>query len=550
MKSDMDENLLAFPINIGATLKHLRQDMKDDWFYDAVRYEDLLSNGKNLHEILSQNLEINHGEYKSGRKAIYDVPKRALGLRYTLELDFYDRFLYQAICSYLIPYFDPLISNRVFSHRYNKYGKEKYLFKHRIELWNTFECISHLALVDDKTLLVTDLLNYFEQISIDAIENAFVGMISEIKATGAEKNNIRSAVSTLRVLLEKWCYSERHGLPQNRDASSFIANVVLDTVDKSMADKGYDYFRYVDDIRIICSDEYEAKRALNDLIFEIRKLGLNINSKKTVILDKNSENIQEFFPSSDDTITLIDTMWRSKSRKVISRSIPILFDFLQKQIEEGETQSRPFRYCINRFKTLISSNLFDSKSILASEIADTLIQEFDRQPVSADQFCKLLMDLDLSDAQNQSIANFIVNRNVAIHGWQNYHLILLMAYKKFNSTDLVEHCKTLVRHNFESAEVPACFIYLASIGLESEVENFIEDFKETWPYQHQRYFLIALQNTPKKKLAPMFGKVGYRLRGTVARLHENKNFKGDTVYLKDFSTTLIDEIYDEISQYE
>ncbi|MCH8531611.1 MAG: RNA-directed DNA polymerase [Saccharospirillum sp.] len=550
MKRDLDENLLAFPINIGATLKHLRQDMKDDWFYDSVRYEDLLSSGKNLHEILSQNLEINHGEYKAGHKAIYDVPKRALGLRYTLELDFYDRFLYQAICSYLIPYFDPLLSNRVFSHRYNKYGKEKYLFKHRIELWNTFENISHLALVDDKTLLVTDLLNYFEQISIDAIENAFVGMISEIEATGADKNKIRSAVSTLRVLLEKWCYSERHGLPQNRDASSFIANVVLDAVDKSMVDKGYDYFRYVDDIRIICSDEYQAKRALNDLIFEIRKFGLNINSKKTVILDKDSENIQEFFPSSDDTMTLIDTMWRSKSRKVIARSIPVLFDFLKKQIDEGETQSRPFRYCINRFKTLISSNLFDSKSILASEIADTLIREFSRQPVSTDQFCKLLMDLDLSNAQNQSIANFIMNRDVAIHGWQNYHLILLMAHKKFKATDLVEHCKTLVRQSVLSPEVPACFIYLASIGLESAVEDFIEDFKETWPYQHQRYFLIALQNTPKEKLQPMFGKVGYRLRGTAARLQKSKIFKGDTVYLRDFNTTLIDEIYDEISPYE
>lgn len=550
MKSDMDENLLAFPINVGATLKHLRQDMRDDWFYDAVRYEDLLSNGKNLHEILSKNLEINHGEYKSGQKAIYDVPKRALGLRYTLELDFYDRFLYQAICSYLIPYFDPLLSNRVFSHRYNKYGKEKYLFKHRIELWNTFESISHLALVDDKTLLVTDLLNYFEQISIDAIEKSFVEMISEIEATGGEKNNIRSAVSTMRVLLEKWCYSERHGLPQNRDASSFIANVVLDTVDKSMTDKGYDYFRYVDDIRIICSDEYEAKRALNDLISEIRKLGLNINSKKTVILDKNSDNILEFFPSSDDTMTLIDTMWRSKSRKVIARSIPILFKFLQKQIDEGETQSRPFRYCINRFKTLISSNLFDSKSILACEIADTLIQEFGRQPVSADQFCKLLMDLDLSDAQNESIVNFIVNKDVAIHGWQNYHLILLMAYKKYNAINLVAHCKNLVKHNVMGPEVPACFIYLASIGLESAVEDFIEDFKENWPYQHQRYFLIALQNTPKEKLAPMFGKVGYRLRGTVSRLQGNKSFKGDTVYLRDFNTTLIDEIYDELSPYE
>lgn len=550
MIRNQDDNLLAFPINIGATLKHLRQDMRDDWFYDAVGYEDLLSNGKNLHEIISKNLEINHGEYKSGHKAIYDVPKRALGLRYTLELDFYDRFLYQAICSYLIPYFDPLLSNRVFSHRYNKYGKEKYLFKHRIELWNSFENISHLALVDDKTLLVTDLLNYFEQISIDAIENAFIKMMSKIHASGSDKNKIRSAVNTLRVLLEKWCYSDRHGLPQNRDASSFIANIVLDAVDKNMVEKGYEYFRYVDDIRIICSDEYQAKRALNDLIFELRKLGLNINSKKTVILNKSSENIQDFFPSSDDTMTLIDSMWRSKSRKVITRSIPVLFDFLQKQLNDGETQSRPFRYCINRFKTLISSNLFDSKSVLASEIANALIREFDKQPVSTDQFCKLLMDLDLSSTQYESIANFVMNKDIAIHGWQNYHIILLLAYKRFESSNLVEHCKSLIRKNIYDPEVPACFIYLASIGSESVVEEFISDFEETWPYQHQRYFLIALQNTEREKLKPMLDKLGYRLRGTMARLKGNNSFKGGTVYLRDFNTTLIDEIYDEISPYE
>jgi hypothetical protein len=544
------ESLLAFPINIGATLKHLRQDFKDDWFYDAVKYEDLLTNREDLQEILSKNLDLNHGEYKSGHKATYDVPKRALGLRYTLEIDFYDRFLYQAICSYLIPFFDPLLSNRVFSHRYNRYGKEKYLFKHRIELWNTFENISHLALVDDKTLLVTDLMNYFEQISISAVENAFVGMIANIDASGGAKNTIRSAVSTLRVLLEKWCYSDRHGLPQNRDASSFIANIVLDAVDKVMVSKGYDYFRYVDDIRIICSDEFEAKRALNDLIYELRKLGLNINSKKTVILDKNSENIKEFFPSSDDTMTLIDTMWRSKSKKVIARSIPVLFSFLKKQIDEDATQGRPFRYCINRFKTLISTNLFDSKSVLANEIADSLIGELGKQPVSTDQFCKLLMDLDLSDEHIQKIGNYVVNKEVAIHGWQNYHLVLLMAYKTFEYLPLIDHCKEMISSNIENAEVPSCFIYLASIGKESDVEAFIGDFEETWPYQHQRYFLIALQNTPKEKLKPMFGKVNYRLRGTVSRLRNNKRFKGETVYLKDFNATVIDEIYDELSPYE
>lgn len=81
----MSDDLLAFPINIKQTLKHLRQDMKDDWFYDAVRYEDLLTNADDLSEILTKNLNINHGKYETGHKATYDVPKKALGSRYTLE---------------------------------------------------------------------------------------------------------------------------------------------------------------------------------------------------------------------------------------------------------------------------------------------------------------------------------------------------------------------------------------------------------------------------------------------------------------------------------
>ena len=546
----MSEELLAFPIDVKTTLRNLRQDMKDDWFYDAVRYEDLLSNKDNLIKILAENLDRHHGEYESGAKVLYDVPKRELGLRYTLELDFYDRFLYQAICTYLIPYFDPLLSHRVFSHRYNKHGNKKYLFKHRIELWNTFENISQLAIIDDKALLITDLLNYFEQISIGTIESAFIGMISRIKASGSEKHRIRSAIKTLKALLEKWCFNNHHGLPQNRDASAFIANVVLDTVDKKMAEKGYDYFRYVDDIRITCADEFEARRALNDLIFEIRKLGLNINSKKTIILDKSSENIQNYFPSSDDTMTLIDSMWRSRSKKVIARSVPILFEFLKFQIDEKATQSRPFRYCINRFKTLVSSNLFDSKSVLAKELADVIMGEFGSQPVSSDQFCKLLMDLELTDEQLEGIGDYIADKMKAIHGWQNYHLLLLMAYKKFSYDPLIAHCKSLISSNIENAEVPACFIYLASIGQESVVEEFIDQFKEDWPFQHQRFFLIALQNTDKVKLRPLYSKIGFRLQGTIRRMKSNKHFKEGTVYFKDFNSTVISDIYDEISPYE
>lgn len=280
-----NEQLLTFPINVKATLAHMKQDMRDDWFSDTLKYEDLFSVPKDLIDTIRTNLELGHGQYVAGTKNIYDVPKASHGLRYSLEIDFYDRFLYQAICSYLIPYYDPLLSTRVLSHRYNKHrSKEKYLFKNRIELWQTFEGITHLCIKDGGALLVTDLINYFEHISIASVENSFLSLISKVKASGAEKNKIRSAIFTLIALLKKWCFNDIHGLPQNRDASSFLANVVLVAVDQKMVELGYDYYRYVDDIRIVCGDSLKARKALSDLISELRKLGLNINSKKLVSL--------------------------------------------------------------------------------------------------------------------------------------------------------------------------------------------------------------------------------------------------------------------------
>ncbi|MCF5032482.1 RNA-directed DNA polymerase, partial [Pseudomonas syringae] len=245
--------LLAFPIDIDAVLQHLKQDMRDDWFVDVLQHQDLFSNKLQLHDTLKSLLLEENGRYLGCERQAYDIPKKGLGIRYSLETDFYDRFIYQAICSYLMPFYDPLLSHRVLGHRHNKKRlSERYIFKSRIDLWKTFEGVTKTALSNDQSLLVTDLINYFENISLSAISTSFEIMLEKVSASGPEKTLIRNAIHTLCTLLARWGYNERHGLPQNRDASSFIANVVLNSVDQNMVALGYDYYRYVDDIRIIC----------------------------------------------------------------------------------------------------------------------------------------------------------------------------------------------------------------------------------------------------------------------------------------------------------
>ncbi len=92
-------------------------------------------------------------------------------------------------------------------------------------------------------------------------------------------------VNALTNMLRKWS-EERikdYSLPQGPPASSFLGDIYLDHVDRKM-DKYEGYFRYMDDIKIFCKTELDAKKALKDLIIALRELKLNINAKKTDIL--------------------------------------------------------------------------------------------------------------------------------------------------------------------------------------------------------------------------------------------------------------------------
>jgi len=547
-----DERLeiLAFPIDVDAVLQHLHRDMRDDWFEDVLQHRDLFASKKALRDVLHDVLLEGNGRYGASKRNVCDIPKKGLGVRYALETDFYDRFIYQAICSYLIPFYDPLLSHRVLGHRYNKRrhaGKD--LFKGRIELWQTFEGVTRTALFNNQALFATDLINYFENITTESIRVAFEEMLPKIGASGPEKVLIRNSINTLCELMTHWGYSERHGLPQNRDASSFIANVVLNAVDHEMVRLGFDYYRYVDDIRIICDSPRAARQAATLLIGRLRTVGMNINSSKTKILTAESpaSDISECFPGSDDRSVTIDSMWRSRSRRVIIRSTKYIFQLLQECIDSKQTQSRQFRFAVNRLIRLVDAGIFDVRGGMAEQLKSLLIGSLEDHAVSTDQYCRLLSVLELAPAEMERIEQFLCDHERAIHSWQNYHLWLTLARIKYKTERLVSLATQRIQTDVLQSEISAIFIYLRCVDEVGILENIAADFRSSWPYYHQRNYLLATSESSRDLLKPVVAHLGPKLKGTVnrARSHFVAN-----VPLAERERTSMPQMYDELSPYD
>src|SRR5208283_3267539 len=156
------------------------------------------------------------------------------------------------------------------SHRYAATGDRvgRYLFLHPIEQWKLFQGYVVEEMATKPVVMLTDIQNYFENINISALVEILRDRVSFLNASGAEKARVRSVINDLERCLQRWCYQQGHGLPQNRDASSFLANILMLPIDEEMLNRGYTYYRYVDDIRIATTNRYAARAALQDLIVE------------------------------------------------------------------------------------------------------------------------------------------------------------------------------------------------------------------------------------------------------------------------------------------
>lgn len=284
----------AFAIDIRQVVRQLKEDLKDDWFPDSLGYEDLLKPDVAAALIVAA-FERHHGRFIPESRVVLDIPKQNGGLRYSLEMSLQDRLYYQLLVGFLIPFYDPLLPNQVLSHRHARADRraKKYLFKHPVEQWTHFNSYVAQETRLKPIVLATDIQSYYEYINLDQVFDVLEKNIERLSASYAEKVKIRWIIEELKRCLPEWSFNTVQGLPQNRDASSFLANLAMLPIDEAMIARGYSYYRYMDDVRVAARSPREAQEALEYLIVQLRGRSLTINFSKNRILEPGKEGYEE-----------------------------------------------------------------------------------------------------------------------------------------------------------------------------------------------------------------------------------------------------------------
>jgi len=428
-------------LNIGRVLNHLRRDLRDDWYPDVLNHSDSL-NADFICSRLEQLQQDPLKGYEATERVVRDIPKSGGALRYSLETNIVDRFVYQALVEEFARPLDALLSSQVFSHRY-QFEDRKGFFKPAVPQWSLFrdalqETGRHRWIVE------ADLQNFYESISLAELHKALLQGISEAEGDFKQKARRRYAADMLLQLLPKWCYALTHGLPQNRDASSFLANQYMRRVDQDMAREYPSYFRYMDDIRICVDSRDDARRALVALTRSLRGIGLSLNSKKTKIYSPSSDEHREMMKPEDKRMRDIDDMWRSRSQATIARSLDYIAELTREVLVEGETDSRKFRFCVNRLQKLAQAEDLDIDIPHRDALKKLVLNRIVEDASVADQLCAFLRAVRLTAEECHALEALLLNDRTYLYEWQRYHIVLLLVDHGHSSQELLAACDKAV----------------------------------------------------------------------------------------------------------
>lgn len=179
-----------------------------------------------------------------------------------------DRVVQQAILQIVDPIFDPEMSERSFAYR--KGRKAHHAIATAIQ--DAKDGYRHV--VD------ADVRSFFDEIGHDVAMSRVRARIADGRVLDLIEAFLKAGVMEGGVVTVPTA-----GTPQGGVISPWIANLVLDDLDKAIEAKGWRHVRYADDFIVMCRSREEAEQALAYVKEVLEGLKLQLHETKTRLTD-------------------------------------------------------------------------------------------------------------------------------------------------------------------------------------------------------------------------------------------------------------------------
>lgn len=472
-------------LDLTKAFRRVDSDRRDDAFPDIVGYRDYK---KNLEENLSalgakiQSL----GKYKTDLPLSIDLPKRGFTLRPGIVPLIDDRIAYQAIADLFTQFFQPetnVYSNKLAGNDSNQ------MFIHGVELWIAFQNRIEEYCYQYPLVVETDVTAYFDHINHELMLSRITDLFGKV----IEHDELEGIKVILRRMWGRWNvgYIKNFGIPQINDASSFMANMYLDELDKWLVSRKLVYLRYVDDIRIFAKTEPEAKKALAELIVKMREMGLYVASGKTKI-KKTADVLGELTKGRNQIKDIESDIDSADPERMNVAAEKMKLFFLQLVNDPLEFNDRLFRFCVNRFKRLYVTGLgLETHERVIYEV----IQRIGTMPESTDIFVDYLSLFVDNEFIQSSTLDFLESPN-NIYPWQEMLLLELLVRLNLSAGLCLranQYANSVIIGNKHPACKARAYLLLGKNGTYAERRDIRSHYDQEINESVKKSIIVAMQ---------------------------------------------------------
>lgn len=179
-----------------------------------------------------------------------------------------DRIVQQAIVQIVDPLFDDSLSPRSFGFRKNRRAHDAIATAIRD------------AREGFRTVVDADIASFFDRLDREVTMSRVCRRIADGRVLDLIEAFLKAGVSENGVVTVP-----TEGTPQGGVISPWLANLVLDDLDKAIESKGWRHVRYADDFIVLCKSRQEAEEALMFVKEVLEGLKLSLHETKTRVSD-------------------------------------------------------------------------------------------------------------------------------------------------------------------------------------------------------------------------------------------------------------------------